>query len=123
MSSTQSTTGSSDESAQVSELAGDGLHLGCDDGGEQLLEAVDGLGGLDAGLLVLGNVGLVQLVHPVRLGVNQVVDFLRSQRGCHQGTGIEGSLFTEEVGMGIITRKGKRFVIEGKKEGRSALSL
>lgn len=63
----------------MSELAGDGLHLGRDDGGEQLLEAVDGLGRLNAGLLVLGNVGLVQLVHPVRLGVDQVVDFLRSQ--------------------------------------------
>lgn len=71
------TTGCSDESAQVSEFTGDRLHLGRDHGGDQLLEAGDGLWRFNSRLLVLDNVLLVQLVHEARLGIDQVVNFLR----------------------------------------------
>lgn len=72
-----SSTGTTDESAQVSELAGDRLHLGRDHSRDKALETVDGLRRLDSCLFVLGNVLLVQLVDESRLGVDQVVDFLR----------------------------------------------
>lgn len=61
----------------MTELAGDRLDLWRNHSGNEALEAVDGLWHLNSRILVLLNVRLVQLVDEPRLGVDQVVDFLR----------------------------------------------
>lgn len=60
----------------MTEFAGDRLHFGRNDGGDQALDAVDRLRHLNSVLLVLGDVGVIQLVHETRLSIDQIVDFL-----------------------------------------------
>lgn len=94
MSSAKSTTGTAQESAQVTELAGDRLNLWRNHSRDETLEAVDGLRNFDSRILILLNVRLVQLVNEPRLGVDQVVDFLRGWVSSHS----IGFIYTERMG-------------------------
>lgn len=83
----------------MSEFAGDRLHLGRDHGRDEALEAVDGLGHFNSRLLVLGDVRLVELVNEPRLGVDQVVDFLRFRRRLGLFTGEEKGRERDSSGL------------------------